>query len=384
MRSDGADRLMAFTAMRSGVRAWRAGWRLLLVVTVLAGGVALRPAAAAGTLYKDAAIYQAQVPVQDESAKVRGAAVNKALGQVLVRITGDAQVDATPAAAAVLKQSSQLMQSYSYVQLPSGEGLQVSFDPGALKAAVRAQHLPLWDSERPRTLVWLALRGPNGRQLVSSDDAQGSAAGLVNTAQARGIPLLFPLMDLQDQRLVSFPDVWGGFQQPVLKASKRYPHSDVLMASAAGGNGQWQVQWTLLRDGKRPKQWRTSAAQLDGALAAGANDLANFFASRFAVVPGSGAPHVRRVIVDNVHGVDAYASVLSYLRGLTAIQSVHAVRIDGATVTWRVTSDAPPHYLRRVLGLSGLLTTEQGAPASAASAQGASGKALRYRLANQF
>lgn len=335
--------------------------------------------ALAGGLQKDEAIYQAQVPVKDQSASARTKAIRQAMSQVLVRLTGEAGIGQSPAAQAILKQSAQLMQSYSYVKTSNGQALQASFDPSGMKAAVKARHLPLWDAERPLTLVWLAVRGPNGRDLVSSSDAPDSAAGLVDTARARGIPLIFPLMDLQDQHLVSFSDVWGGFQQPVEKASQRYSHSNVLMADAQGGNGGWQVQWTLLRGTNQSRQWRTRGSSLNAALAAGANRLANFYAQRFAVVPGTGHSETQRVVVDGVDSMQELASVMSYLQGLTAIQSVHLWRIDGTTVTWRVVTDASSDYLGHVLGLSALLTPVQSQP----SANGGAAGALHYRLANQ-
>lgn len=340
-----------------GRRPWL--YPFVLLTVLCTAWLAAMPAMAAD-LYTDPSVYRAQVPVKDNSDAARSDAVPTALAKVLVRVTGDPQIAQSRAAKAILSRASQLMRSYSYVQLPNGEGLQVSFDPSAVNSAVKAQNLPLWGGERPKTLVWLAIRGPNGRRLVSSDDAQGNAAGLVDAAQARGVPLIFPLMDLQDQRKVQFSDVWGGFEQPVEKASQRYPRSDILMASASGSNGQWKVQWTLLQQGQQPRQWQTSGDTLDNALSAGGNDLANFFARRFAVVPNAGSGQAQNVVVENVQSVQGYASILSYLSGLTAIKSVRTASVDGNRVTLRVDSDAAPDYLQRVLGLSGLLTPVQG------------------------
>lgn len=353
----------------------------MLTAIICAAWVATMPPAAAD-LYTDASIYRAQVAVKDSSEAARANAVPEALGKVLVRVTGDSHVAQSQAAKSILSQARQLMQSYSYVQLPNGQGLRVSFDPSAVNSAVKAQRLPVWGAERPKTLVWLAIRGPNGRQIVSSDDAQGNATGLVNVAQARGVPLIFPLMDLQDQRKVSFSDVWGGFEQPIEQASQRYPRSDVLMGRASGQNGQWQVQWTLLQQGRQPRQWRTQGETLDQALTAGGNDLANFFARRFAVVPNNGSGHAQSIVVENVRSVQGYASVLGYLSGLTAIKSVRTDAVDGNRVTLRVDSDAAPDYLQRVLALSGLLTPVQGEGGTGSSGQGSGTATLYYRLSS--
>jgi len=370
-----------------GKRSARAGfWAALLAWGWLCVAGWAAPALAAD-LFTDQAIYQAQVPVADNTDAARAKALPQALAKVLVRVTGDPQVAQSPAAKPLLSRASQLMQSYSYVQLPNGKGLRVSFDPSAVKAAVKARNLPVWGAERPKTLVWLAIRGgPDGRQVVSSDNAQGSAAGLVQTARARGVPLIFPLMDLQDQQKVSFSDVWGAFQKPIEQASKRYPHSDVLIAGASGGSNQWQVHWTLIEQGQQEKQWQTGGSTLDEALASGADDLASFFANRFAVAPGGGSSHSRRIVVDHVNSVQQYASLLTYLQGLTAINSVHTSAVHGNRVTLQVQSSAAPGHLRRMLGLSGLLAPVKGAagtggtPGSGTS--GAAGQALTYRLSS--
>ncbi|HET9679273.1 MAG TPA: DUF2066 domain-containing protein, partial [Gammaproteobacteria bacterium] len=246
----------------------------------------------------DASLFQASVPVADQSAAARDEALRNALEVVLVRVTGNPLVASSSAAASLLDNAAHYAGSYHYEQrIPAsvqtqaqvGElaaepepvlHLSASFDPAALERAVRQAGLPYW-GERPETLVWLAVE--EGRQLVG-DANTGIAAkahdALLQAARARGITLIFPLLDTQDRQLVSYTDVWAGFNDRVLAASERYGTDTVLVGKLYQTGNGWQAQWQLLDDtGSATSQWQSLSGPLASVMAGGINPLADAYAA---------------------------------------------------------------------------------------------------------
>jgi hypothetical protein len=75
----------------------------------------------------DASLFESEVIVENQTPAVRSAALRKALGEVLVRVTGRAGVTATEPARDLLARPEQLVQQYRYFnesgQEPTAETL---------------------------------------------------------------------------------------------------------------------------------------------------------------------------------------------------------------------------------------------------------------------
>lgn len=347
--------------------------------------------AAAAGIFQLADIYEVQVPVAEQSEAALAQAFQAAMPKVLVRVTGNAGAPTAPGMDQVIQQAKQYVQSYRFVEVPAAgggqaapakgaasapsaitqpaaqarEAVRVRFDETALNQAIRAHGLPVWGRERPQTLVWLGVRAGGQRGIVNADDATDTAAGLVNTALQRGIPVLFPLMDLQDQRQVAPADVWAGFYDHLLGASGRYPHTDVLVVSASQASAAWQADWTLLQNEKISAQWSTRAKTLADALAQGTNRLADNYAERYAVQQGSGGNRVR-VVVAGVSSAADYVRVADYLSSITAVRDAQVVDVAGDQATFSLSASAGIDYLQRVIKLGGVLG--QGQPPAVAPA----------------
>jgi len=98
----------------------------------------------------------------------------------------------------------------------------------SLNKVLREAAIPEWGSERPSTLVWLAVSDAIGRRLSGLSDISGYAEKMETHAISRGIVLVHPLLDLEDTNQLKPSDIWGSFQEPVLAASSRYNANVVL------------------------------------------------------------------------------------------------------------------------------------------------------------
>jgi len=70
--------------------------------------------------------------------------------------------------------------------------------------------VPIWGKQRPSTLVWLVVEDEGGRRLIGTDEESEYLSVLKERASVRGIPMLIPLLDLEDNARLKPSDVWGG------------------------------------------------------------------------------------------------------------------------------------------------------------------------------
>ena len=95
---------------------------------------------------------------------------------------------------------------------------------------VRRLGLPVWSANRPSILLWLVITGPAHDAILERSD-QGEVAQMVyEQALRRGIPLMVPLMDIQDRGYASASLMRGPFTDRMLAASKRYEPDYIAIA----------------------------------------------------------------------------------------------------------------------------------------------------------
>ncbi|MGL5280991.1 MAG: DUF2066 domain-containing protein, partial [Plesiomonas shigelloides] len=105
--------------------------------------------------------------------------------------------------------------------------------------------LPVWNHDRPAIMLWLVdNRGNNSageRRIMLDQEYSAAREQLRQVAMERGIPLLLPLGDLEDNMAVSASDVYGNFINPIAAASLRYQPDAVLVASLNNDSLTWHL-----------------------------------------------------------------------------------------------------------------------------------------------
>lgn len=371
-------------------------WLLACVVLAL---LFARPAAAV----EATGLYRVTLPVADRSPQARDVAFVQALGQVLVKVSGDSQIGAQPAVQAALGHPADYVQQFAYQQAqtqtqpgpqshlpprtqgqrqPAGASLtlQIRFDPVAIDRLLTANNLPLWGRERPLVILWVGVSRGNGQRFILGSQSDlphaGAIKALEQAARARGLPVVLPLMDLQDQNAVHFADLSGGFMGVVAKASARYGANAMLAGAVQPVGGRWRGRWHLRFRGQA-QQWNSGGASEAQALADGIGAAADRLAAMLAVSGGTGSGQQALFVrIDGVTGIGAFARLEHLLTGLTPIQSYRLVSADGNAVVFRVRPRGRASDVARNLGLVNWLQPRQ----SAAVAQsGAIGQTLYFQ-----
>ena len=119
-------------------------------------------------------------------------------------------------------------------------------------------------------------------------------------------PSSCPLFDIEDRMTLPVSALWGGFPEPIQRASRRYAADAVLAGRVyRGETGLWKARWTLFGDLTR--EFRTSGESFAETVAEGMHEVADRFAARFAMRGASAASS--RVPI-TVEGVEASIDIV--------------------------------------------------------------------------
>jgi len=328
--------------------AWLAGLLCLFL---------LSPALTARAATQD--LFDAEVVVPNQTAGVRSRALGTALEEVLVRVAGQDTVLKTEPAKQMLDKPDALVQQYRYFNEPGSEPpllkLWVRFDGDAIRNSLQRQGQAYWGGERPDTLVWLAVEDRGRRYLVAADDGTDVQQQIALAAKQRGLPILFPLMDLEDQSQVRFTDIWGGFFENVTAASRRYNPQAILIGRLnRSPSGGWSSRWHLEVAGKS-SAWSDSRQQLEILSQQGIDDAADRLAESFAVGRGGGSRSTINISVSGVDSLNDYARLSAYLKGLTAVVDMQVVRVAGAEIDYSLQLNGSLDDLTRTVTIGTVL-----------------------------
>ncbi|MGH8482692.1 MAG: DUF2066 domain-containing protein [Nevskiaceae bacterium] len=305
-------------------------------------------------------LYEASVPVRNQSVEARGPALQQALEAVLVRVVGTRMLPAP--AYDLLPRASTLVQGYGYETAGPGRELRLhaQFDARAIEGALRTQGLPVWGANRPAHIAWIALRDDGqARAVLDAASVEARAPAVLATAEARGLPLTLPSMDATDRQRVSFNELWGGAVAGAESASNRYNARMVVIGRVGREGGQWLARWTLLLGGGASEDWVSMAATLDQALATGIHDLADRQAQRFAVQTGTARELWLRV--SGVESLNDYGRALNYLRSLNPVRSAQVEAAEPGALLFRLRVEGDPDTLARVIAAGRVLRPRDGA-----------------------
>lgn len=318
-------------------------------------------------------LYSAEILVADKGDETRRAAFAAALLEVVVKVSGSRGAAGNPVIVEATQAPEQYVQQFRYenVEAPPestdadatkvGLELRAQFDSRAVDGLIREAGLPVWGRVRPSVLMLVAVESSGARELLSSDDPRGWAGFVQGVAAKRGVPVVLPLMDLEDRQRLRASDVWAGFEDNVRPAAERYQSEAVLLGRVYELTpNYWEARWRLLlADGR--SEWLDQGEGLDAVLLAGVNESADRLASRFGGVTGAAVASGVRLNVSGVRTLQDYARTLEYLDSLDAVSRVDVTKVAGASVSFRIDARGGPDAVRQVIALGRTLAEEPNA-----------------------
>ncbi len=303
---------------------------------------------------------------QEEKERLKVASI--ALRQVLLKVAGDRAALDTVDLAPLLSQSAGLIQQYQYRQvnkisddITAPEQLEVvlSFNEISLNNAIRDLGLPLWSKSRPEVLVWLSVDNDGKRTILSADDVnKTSVKSLKHAADLRGLPILMPVMDLQDQSQVKVADLWAGFSESVESASQRYGSPVILMANATiEANGASHIRWHSLINGESEK-WQ-SRGNITNAMRSGVDELTDRLARRFSQVVSNNQYASRLSLqISNVKNYADYSRTMAYLKSLQYVSELTLISLSKEDITVSLALKGDLNIFKQTLTIDRTLVSE--------------------------
>jgi uncharacterized protein len=300
-------------------------------------------------------LYEVTVAPDPAVPDPRGEAVRLAMAKLLMRVTGKREAGFDPSLQPLVQEPA----AYLNASGLDREGrVVVRFNASLVEQALMSLNYPVWGPERPLTLLWIAAdNGQGEREMLSANElASGLSPGMamllediqaqvLAVADERGLPIALPLLDVEDMTAVTFADVWGGFDEPVQRASVRYRPDAVLIVRVRPGAFGNEVQCLLLKGGGRNT---LAGISLQDCLDA----VADLYATEYSVIGGASSA---RLTVLDVATLGDYGRVVSYLETLTVLQSVDVESLERGVLTLRVAARGDAQVLERVLALGGVL-----------------------------
>ncbi|MFA5530309.1 MAG: DUF2066 domain-containing protein [Thiohalomonadaceae bacterium] len=318
-------------------------------------------------------LYEAEVAVTGQGSEERQLALRSAFEVVLTKVSGQGAVAAESALGEALASPDRYVQQFRYREPPAGQsGLTfwARFDSAAVNALLRSHRLPVWGAVRPATLLWLVLEERGRRRLVGANDPGAVASSITAFAERRGLPVHFPLLDLEDLRRIQPSDVWGDFRDIIQAASERY-HAQVILSGALARDGDYYRARFTLQLGNDALRWE-SVGSLDEVIAAGLGRATDEIAQGYGQT--SGGASLVTVQVRNVQSLEDYLRAMDYLDALSGVARVELVTVEADQVIYRLTLQGATHALVQAIGLGDTLVPDSEPAPVPAQAE------LRYRL----
>ena len=110
--------------------------------------------------------YQGNVIVGDQN---EGKLKELALKQVLVKVSGNTEIDQLDESKVLFSKIDQLLSQYGYETYHGARYFMAVFDKNKINQTLKEMQQPIWGETRPATLVWLVDEDGNQRQFVSDN-----------------------------------------------------------------------------------------------------------------------------------------------------------------------------------------------------------------------
>ena len=314
-------------------------------------------------------LYVHQVAVSNESDSERSRAFGEALSAVIIKVTGERRWLLHPTIERALDNAQDYVEAISYIseaielvqevsatpqqnrdslntqdnaggalvntpnllqEVSEQRYINVNFAAELIDQLLTDADIPVWDSNRPSVLVWMALQTESGeRRLLTADNQPEIIRYMQDFALERGLPIIFPVLDFEDRQSLNEDQLWNLEESAIELASIRYGADSILSGRlhfTAGGElvGLWKF---IFQD--EADVFDGFDQDLQGYLYEPLDRVTNKLSSYFAIVPEESTEQFVRLRIEGINNLTAYSALLSYVSNLGLVQSVAAAELDG-------------------------------------------------------
>jgi hypothetical protein len=300
-------------------------------------------------------LYSQQIPVTNDGEAERNRAFSEAFAAVVVKVSGDPRWLENPAIERAIAQAQNYVEATSYIsesiQLPLEDNtasadtdeeqfytaeqriISINFAAALIDELLADAGIPVWDGNRPSVLVWMVLQNSAGdREFLTADSNPEIVQVMQDFAAARGLPIIFPVLDFEDRKTLSENVAWNLDEAVISSASERYGADSILagrlhFTASSELVGLWQFQFQDQAD-----VFDGFDSELQSYLYDPLNRITTQLASYFAILPESIDGEMIRLRIDGIKTLNAYSSLLNYVENLGLVAIVTTAEVDGERI----------------------------------------------------
>ncbi|MBL4827241.1 MAG: DUF2066 domain-containing protein [Spongiibacteraceae bacterium] len=302
-------------------------------------------------------LYGTRIPVLSQSERSLRTASKLGLKDVFIRVSGSESVVNQAQIAAAIDNADTYIKQFRYQRTrnPGDESQQLfvmlEFEREQVDTLLREAGLPLWSSNRPSVLVWVVVEDREGRRFASADSDPELIDAIRTHAARRGLAIKLPLLDLEDNLLVSPDQLWQLSPESTQTIAQRYQSDTVLTGRATQlTNGQWLGSW-LYQFNQKQLRFDGDAGDIENYIGASLNQVADLLAADYAIVRANTADSGVLMRLSGISDFNDYAQAINYLENVAAIRYANVIDIQGDEIIVRLKADGLLQQLQQSFAL---------------------------------
>ncbi len=284
--------------------------------------------ASAGIVHADeGSLYEGGAMVNSQGNGERAGALQRALAQVVVKLTGQRYAASLPQVRGLLGSASRLVQDSRYSaesETINGapiyrQKLTAHFDRGAVDALIAGAGLPVWPGPRPPMVLWLVIDDGHGARMVGAAH-MNAVKSLTDRAGDRGMNVVLPAGTSVESQIALLASGIGPAQAVVLPSGSY--GSVQLVGRMVRTTSGWNAQWILLDGGIEINRWTEINADARLAMSNAADGAADALAKKYARIAIGGPAGTFAIEIDGLRSSDDYIRAMGYLEGIGIVRKI--------------------------------------------------------------
>lgn len=240
-----------------------------------------------------AGLYEIELVANSQSPQDRIQAIKQALYAVLDRILVSDDISKIPVVQEMLSSAQHYVKQFQYSLIAADDSsdtdarlIRVQFDEDQMLEVLRKSHVGIWSEIRPETLLWLVVEQDGNRQFYNADTMPDIESALALASKVKGMPIIYPMLDLEEQQRISVSEVLGADSRNLLAVSARYEVTSIMTGSLVKKGSCWQGEWAFYFDGKI-KQWNGACQPLKATILTGVKGAYDVLSNYYGIKPES-------------------------------------------------------------------------------------------------
>ncbi len=272
-------------------------------------------------------LYQAEVTVKNTTDQEKKRGIKKALSIVLNRILTGSHTKDNKTYKRVLNHSNHYVKEAQFalnsLDKNNAQGprlLRVLFNEQLIINEFRNSPLSFWNEIRPKTLIWLVI-DKSGRKVFFDPETMPEIEAALNfAAKHKALPILFPIRDLDEQKL-TVSHVLSPYSTELLSISKRYDVVSTLAGKLINKGSCWHAEWTYYFN-EHIHQWLSPCNSLQKVSINGLEGVYHRISAFYAAKSDKRAVESIILKFSNIHEKNSFNQVNQFLESLPMAKTV--------------------------------------------------------------